>query len=417
MIVVHKLTGLLAAACVLGCTAAASAENIQLAELDYGADGQHLELWGDRLPGGYGDKLLLMIKDKNGKMTAAYEPSISGGYNPVLDKVELHKNSYAVLSLGRGSWQTGTEYRILDFKKPEKVRELFTASDNYGVVQQASLDGDRLHVLLENGEASDVQLDSDMLEKAGRQREVNYSGLYSLTAHDMDDDGTDELFTVQKITIGGENVADVGAVWKLGDDGKWETGSYTIMLTGAQEGQNSINDGADCPAYSVLPRKMVLPGGEATYPVVAVKNDAALQNKINAMLEAENKPYLAKFYSGEADMAFKVVMATDKILGLQLISGKTDFKHHHVHINMQTGERVRLNDILDDSQKDLLPLLNLLNTNKNVEFTEGLPSEWYIDGDKLFLLQTVCGKEEVSGFALGNLHKFIKHKELINSKN
>lgn len=422
MIAIHrsKLTGILAAACFFAYGGIAGAASVELAaadDVDVNGAKAEAQLWGDRLPSGYSDKLLVMLKDKEGKLQGAFEPSVSGGYNPVLDIAHLHKNNYALLSVGRGNWQADTEYRLIDFTDSGKASEIFSGSDNYGVVQEASLDGDMLSVQLINGEKSRVQLDSAVLEKAGGKGDVDYSGLYSLTAHDMNGDGTDELLTVQKITVGNTAVADVGAVWQLGDDNKWTTGNYTIMLTGAADKQNTINDGADSRTYSVLPRKIVLPGGEATYPAIACRNNTELQNRLNKMLQKERQPYLDKFYSGEADMAFKVLLATDNMLSVQLISGKTEFKHHHVHINMQTGEPVKLGDILDASQKDLLPLLNLLNTNKNVEFTEGLPSEWYIEGDKLFLLQTVCGKEEISGFALGNLHKFIKNNELINSKN
>ena len=420
MTAIHKLSSVALAACLLGYAAAASAESTQLAAIDGVTAGQQqmqAQLWGDRLPSGYSDRLLVMIKDKNDKLQAACTPSVSGGYNPVLENIKLHKNTYALLAVARSSWQAGTEYRIIDFTDTEKVRELFSDEDNYGVVRTARLDSDRLTVQLGNGETSSVQLDSRLLDKIGSKRQVNYSGLHSLTAYDMDGDGSDELLTVQKITVGGSNVADVGAVWQLGDDDKWTAGDYTIMLAGAEDKQNTINDGAECQSYSVLPRKIVLPGGEATYPVVACHGNIELQNKVNKLLTAESGPYLDKFYSGEADMAFKAVMATDRLLSVQLISGKTAFTHHHVHIDMESGTQVKLSDILDTSQKDLLPLLNLLNTNKNVEFTEGLPREWYVEGDKLFLLLNICGREEVSGFALGNLHKFIKNSELISNKN
>ena len=39
-----------------------------------------------------------------------------------------------------------------------------------------------------------------------------------------------------------------------------------------------------------------------------------------------------------------------------------------------------------------------------------LPAEWYIEGKNLFLQQRICGKDELAGFALGNLHKFVLDK-------
>ena len=49
---------------------------------------------------------------------------------------------------------------------------------------------------------------------------------------------------------------------------------------------------------------------------------------------------------------------------------------------------------------------------KDVDTTENL----YIEGDNLFLMQRIDGVDQVSGFAMGNLHKFLLKKELLNSK-
>ncbi len=38
------------------------------------------------------------------------------------------------------------------------------------------------------------------------------------------------------------------------------------------------------------------------------------------------------------------------------------------------------------------------------------------EGDNLFLMQRIDGVDQVSGFAMGNLHKFLLKKELLNSK-
>ena len=179
---------------------------------------------------------------------------------------------------------------------------------------------------------------------------------------------------------------------------------------------NTINDGVDAEDYCVLPRKLVLPGGEATYPVVAYKNNPALQNQVNALLMEETKPLLGKFYRGEADVAFNVAVTSPYLLSLQLISGKSSFVHHNVHLDVPTGKLIKIEDILDTKQKDLYKLLDLLNNNKNIDFTNGLPKEWYIKEDKIFFLENVSGKEEVSGFALGNLHKFIKAQNWIAKK-
>jgi hypothetical protein len=125
---------------------------------------------------------------------------------------------------------------------------------------------------------------------------------------------------------------------------------------------------------------------------------------------------LQAYYAGRADMAFKVVNADARLLSLELISGKTSFRHHYVNIDPRTGEQWRLEQLLNAKDRDLLPLLNLLCTNENMHFESALPTEWYIEGNNLFLLQSVEGKDEVAGFALGNLHKYILDASWLEEK-
>ena len=84
-----------------------------------------------------------------------------------------------------------------------------------------------------------------------------------------------------------------------------------------------------------------------------------------------------------------------------------------MHLDVETGKPIKFEDIFDTKQKDLYKLLNRLNTNKSIDFTQVLPKEWYIKEDKIFFLEIVDGKEEASGFALGNFHKFIKKQKWI----
>ncbi|MBQ1182689.1 MAG: hypothetical protein IIX53_03405, partial [Phascolarctobacterium sp.] len=321
-----------------------------------------------------------------------------------------------LLSIGRGNWRAGRDFLLLDFKEPKNVREVFADTDNFGVVKNVVWYGDAIKVTMADGKTHDVEIDQDMLEQINRRgKEPAYNGLTSLIAHDFDGDGKDELLSTQSIVADKKVLADVGAMWRLQEvDGKkeWKTGKYTIMLASSGK-NNTINDGVDAEDYCVLPRKLVLPGGEATYPVVAYKNNPALQNEVNTLLMKETKPLLEKFYHGEADVAFNVAVTSPYLLSLQLISGKSSFVHHNVHLDVETGKLIKIEDILDTKQEDLFKLLNLLNNNKSIDFSRGLPKEWYIKEDKLFFLEIVSGKEEVAGFALGNLHKFIKHQKWI----
>ena len=417
---------LLALGCALAVAGPAAAADTLLAktalQLDKGS--VTAELWGDRLPSGYSEDLLVLLKDERGKLVTAYAPSIKGGYYPILEAVQVkpvdkkavtaagsesvseakQAAQQLLVSVGQGDWQAASEFRILDFAERNKVQELFSSADSMGLVSKAYSNEEKLYVTLKDGQQNVANLPEGV-----SSNRIYYGGLYSLTAHDLDGDGQQELLGAQQLVNGKQNVADVGAVWQLDGEKKWKQSNVTIMTTSPTPKSNTVNDGKEVATGVILPRKMVVPGGEATYPTF-VSHDVELQNKINRLLQSECAEYLDSFYQGKADMAFKVITANEHIISLQLISGKSKFKHHHVNINPSTGELIKLNQILNYKDPDLMPLLRLLCTNKNMMLEYQPPAEWYIEGKNIFLMQNICGQDEVAGFALGNLHKFVLDK-------
>ena len=420
------MINLLAVGSALALAGTAAAADTLLAktalQLDKGS--VTAELWGDRLPSGYSEDLLVLLKDERGKLVTAYAPSIKGGYYPILEAVQVklvdkkaatdagsesvseakQAAQQLLVSVGQGDWQAASEFRILDFAERNKVQELFSSADSMGLVSKAYSNEEKLYVTLKDGQQNLANLPEGV-----SSNRIYYGGLYSLTAHDLDGDGQQELLGAQQLVNGKQNVADVGAVWQLDGEKKWKQSNVTIMTTSPTPKSNTVNDGKEVATGVILPRKMVVPGGEATYPTF-VSHDVELQNKINRLLQSECAEYLDSFYQGKADMAFKVITANEHIISLQLISGKSKFKHHHVNINPSTGELIKLNQILNYKDPDLMPLLRLLCTNKNMMLEYQPPAEWYIEGKNLFLMQNICGQDEVAGFALGNLHKFVLDK-------
>lgn len=417
---------MLALGCAVALAGPAAAADTLLAktalQLDKGS--VTAELWGDRLPSGYSEDLLVLLKDERGKLVTAYAPSIKGGYYPILEAVQVklvdkkaataagsesvseakQAAQQLLVSVGQGDWQAASEFRILDFAERNKVQELFSSADSMGLVSKAYSNEEKLYVTLKDGQQNVANLPEGV-----SSNRIYYGGLYSLTAHDLDGDGQQELLGAQQLVNGKQNVADVGAVWQLDGEKKWKQSNVTIMTTSPTPKSNTVNDGKEVATGVILPRKMVVPGGEATYPTF-VSHDVELQNKINRLLQSECAEHLDSFYQGKADMAFKVITANEHIISLQLISGKSKFKHHHVNINPSTGELIKLNQILNYKDPDLMPLLRLLCTNKNMMLEYQPPAEWYIEGKNLFLMQNICGQDEVAGFALGNLHKFVLDK-------
>ena len=384
------------------------------------------ELWGDCLNNGYASDLLVLLK-RDKKVLAAYNPTISGGYNCLLSTVQIKpvkENSQRdkktlpqqlLISAAQGDWSVGTEYRILDFANIEKVTELFSGVDSMGIISKAELAGNNLILDFADGQKNEAVLPSGLVDTGA----VYYGGLHSLTAYDLDDDGQDELLTTQQIKQEDTLLADVGSIWRLTKSAdeqnrkdknlkhwQWDKGSITVMTAVPVPKDNVINDGQNNKQGSVLVRKIVIPGGEATYPMFA-SSDIKLANKVNKLLHKECAKTFPDFYNGTADMAFKVVRNDDLLLTVQLIHGKSRFIHHNVNIDPKTGKQLYLKNILDVKNKELPALLKVLCTNNKMDFSQGIPDEWYIEGNNLFLVQNIDDKEEVAGFALGNLHKYI----------
>lgn len=423
-----NMVGGLAGVILSACPGNALAADTLLSTVDLRLQDEvvQAELWGDCLNNGYASDLLVLLK-RDKKVLAAYNPTISGGYNCLLSTVQIKpvkENSQRdkktlpqqlLISAAQGDWSVGTEYRILDFANIEKVTELFSGVDSMGIISKAELAGNNLILDFADGQKNEAVLPSGLVDTGA----VYYGGLHSLTAYDLDDDGQDELLATQQIKQEDTLLADVGSIWRLTKSTdeqnrkdknlkhwQWDKGSITVMTAVPVPKDNVINDGQNNKQGSVLVRKIVIPGGEATYPMFA-SSDIKLTNKVNKLLHKECAKTFPDFYNGTADMAFKVVRNDDLLLTVQLIHGKSRFIHHNVNIDPKTGKQLYLKNILDVKNKELPALLKVLCTNNKMDFSQGIPDEWYIEGNNLFLVQNIDDKEEVAGFALGNLHKYI----------
>ena len=155
-----------------------------------------VQLWGDQLEGGYAYNLMLLVKDEDEKIVTAYAPSIKGGYNPLLQAVnvlpasskdkpvnaaskqEQDEKQQLLLAVGQGDWQAPTEFRVLDFARPAKVRELFSGADSMGIVTKAYIKEEKLHVALADGSQNKASLPDGLLQDArGR---LEYGGPHPL---------------------------------------------------------------------------------------------------------------------------------------------------------------------------------------------------------------------------------------------
>ena len=153
----------LACSSVIFCSTIAAAADTLLAQVPLQLTAEQTvtaELWGDRLPNGYANDLLVMIKDKDKKLLTAHAPSIKGGYNCQLQPIKLWAGKSGrqqlLVSAAQGDWHAPSEYRVLSFANKKNVREVFGAAESMGLVTQAYAKDGKMHVALIDGNKSDL---------------------------------------------------------------------------------------------------------------------------------------------------------------------------------------------------------------------------------------------------------------------
>lgn len=443
-------------------TVNAESELLNSTKMLYQGQKIDVNLYGEKLDSGYAYDLLLVLKREDGSVVTGYKPTIKGGYDfkliPAKIKAKDVETEQLVLTAMQGDWRAYSEFRVLDFDNARKVEELFNVADSFGVVTTAGLEGNTVKLkTVRDKELIDMEIDTNILNGvAENRRKVQFGKLYSLTVFDVDEDGKQELLTDQQLYVDKKIIADVGAVWryigpkpeakaakkpvpevkaksnsvadimkaveetmallksedKAAEETKskamWRQDNMTIMKNNARDKRNTVNCGAFFQGGMIYPVKLIAPNGEATYPQFAMANDYQQKNAWNKLLDKESEEYIRSFVLGRADMAFNVLNADDKIISIQLISGKTSFEHHHVNLVPDRNVKLELSDLLNVKDKKLVELLNVLNKNPKINFDKALTDEWYITDDKLHLMKKVEGAEEYTTVDLADLQKYVK---------
>lgn len=449
---------------------AAQASLLAETELALGSKSCTAQLYGEVLGGGYAKDLLLLVKDREeGRLLSAYSPDISGGYGCRLEAVPVTgRGEQLLLLVQEGDWRRPQQVRLLDFAQPKAVRQLFDAGCSRGLIQQAALAeaGGRLQLTTRDGQTAAVALDQEVTPEAGRQ--LAWGGLDSVVPLDLDGDGLMELLTVEKVSYGGQALARLGAAWHYQGGAQaassedqaqapqqatrqasqqgpqqalqdwlaearqvgtalqggrpvaaapaqsnparlWQRQGLVLLAARAVSKDNRVNQGVNESFYRVWPQAALRPGGEATLPLLTVSGDSQLQNRLNAALRPYSQQAWQNFKEGKEDAAYQVLTAADKVLSLELLTGREQVRRRYLNLDPHSGKELPLKALLATEDPGLRPLLAALSTNPKLDFKKGLPQDWYIlEGDKLCFRQLVDGQEETAGFALGNLRKFLR---------
>lgn len=371
------------------------------------------ELWANPIKGGYMNDLTIIFKKADESVITAYKPTIKGGYNSLLKPVKVidkDGDEQLLLSVAQGTWNVPSDFRILDYDKKGKVTEIFGGKESLGVIMNVQASRDKLTLSLKNGEEREIT-NTKPLDDLELNR-IIFDNIYSLTPYDYDKDGVDEIFLDQEIRARRRLLMDVGYMLKYDKDkNEWHESLITLMNNSTTDKRNTVNEGRAFSLGMFMPRKIILPYGEGTYPEFATQGFEH-ENKINKLLQNELTKYFPKVFDGSEDLAFNVLRADNKLFSIQIINGKKEFTHHHLNIDPNSGELVKLSSILDVNNKKLLQVLQDKCKDSKIKFQGTIPSEWYIIGDNLHLRKKAeDGKEETIVFSLEGLNDFIIDKK------
>lgn len=424
-------------------------------QADVDGDGrlENVELQGEKtIPGSnYYGKLLVVVRNEEGKMLTAWHPDLEGGYYCLLEKiplavtregkktVEKHKEEAAetsakntlptadelvaiwedvsreakteksvpqsydriLLTVGKGGDQGDMLCRILDFSRPAKVRAEFSGADNLGIKASAAyLPGRRFSVKY-------------ILPKDGTEQETytEFNVPEPDTFHIFTQEGAlakthlrpeiteivsltwqnDCLFTVQNVLAADRRsvLARLRARWAREKD-EWKP----VEVKAAAVGDGLFEaDFVDQPAkagsWQLYPRCAWIGERSISRPVVAVEEKPKLQNKINAQLEDWYKAQPA-----EEERAFQVKFAGPRLLCLEL--GRRNLKGDVIrdlyNFDMQTGELLSLDVMFAVKNPDFLKVINLVGKPKGA-FTEVKPQHWHRDGDKIIFQDRLLSED------------------------
>lgn len=415
MLNVFKNTAICLAFGLLYTANTSYAANELLAQTELNRNGEKVtaELWANPIKGGYMDELTVIFKRQDKSVITAHKPTINGGYNSLLKPVKVidkDGDEQLLLSVGRGTWNVPSDFRILDYDKKGKVTEIFGGKESLGIIVNAKIDQKNLILNLKNGEEKNIKINRTLDDSEVNR--VVFDNVFSLTPYDFDKDGLEELFLTQEIRARRNLIMDVGYMLKYDKESKsWNESMITLMSNSTDNKHNTVNDGRAFSLGMFMPRKIVLPFGEGTYPEFATKG-VEKENKVNKLLKKELDNYISKVFDGSEDLAFNMLRADEKLWTIQIINGKKDFGHHHVNINPNSCELVKLSSILDVKNKKLLQCMKDICKDSKAKFQGTIPDEWYIIGNDLYLRQKDAeGKEEALVFSLESLNEFILDKK------
>ncbi len=404
-------------------------------DTDGNGSAETIELYGSKMLRGssYHEDLLLLVKNSSGELLTAYVPSIKGGYSCFLEKTKITgQGEQLLLAVSQGGDNDATEYRILDFSDLKAVKELFNGSDNMGIAAYGEyLPNFRSKITFADGstEEENLTMAKTFYEERGLYasdgsllkgyRRPSVSKIISLVPVDIDKDGTMELLSLQNIQgLGNDDLlAKLAGVWSYDNAGGWQLENKTLYNAGKNEDDKfhrSYNDAK----WNITPRQAVFAGNSLTYPVFVAAGANEAQNKVNRDFAIIAAPYLAKLSVGDCELDYTVTFVSTKYISMVFFGVMNEFDKEiftklPLNIDTTTGKRLEIGNVLNLQDRDLLPVLQLLARQDKLDFSEGVPENWYYNGSNFVFCQRGNeGQWLEAVVAAEDLKKFMLRPEL-----
>lgn len=381
-----------------------------IGDVDGDGKSEQVMLMGNRVVEGssYMGELYVISKDPvTGKVKAFIRPKDLGGYNAYLSLTDVTGNGLqnVLITAPTGGTAGVVDYRILDFSG-KNPGEIFTQENNRGVTMVGSFLPNFKAKLFFSNINKEVIVDLrgekeqyEHLSVYNKDGSLKASGvepfiqnLGSLVTLDLNDDGTDDVITTQKV-FGATNAHSLGYVRALWEyrAGTWQQKKINFQTNlYAKKTYSTHNPVKGISGYEIEGQLAELENNRVIYPRFT-KISGPQQWKLNSQLENFAKNVLNEVrQGGQVELSYEVKYAGENYASI-LLKGTVVKDNESTPVleaynfNMTTGEDVSLEQMVKPFGGFWREVKDQLN-KENISFTQKDIYGYYYDGTVLGLL-------------------------------
>jgi len=390
-----------------------------IGDVDGDGNDEDVLLMGNRVVSGshFMGNLYVVIKDrKNGQVKGYIRPVDCGGYDSFLTLADVTGNGISnvlITALTGGSGGI-VDCRILDFSEG-RAEEIFTRENNMGIAcvgkylpqykAELTFPTSGKTIVLDLPGEPDMYWHLNAYDDAGQVKSSGFrpyiQNLGSVVALDVDNDGTSEVVTSQRI-VGATNIDTLGYVrtsWKY-MAGSWQvqrTNFYTDLYSKHLYKYEADIIGAG--GYLITKQYIEINNSIIKYPHFSKMGPGFQQWQVNGQIDAFVKKIIAEAgVDGHIEMSYEVKYAGKKYASI-LFTGITTSRNRTTNImqafnfNMNTGSSIALENLVGKSSK-FWGVVTKESTKQGHPLTKKDVQGYYYDGGALVLLHD--GKEELA---------------------